>query len=57
MQERIESLLFLTAKQRYEYVLNQENNLVNRISVAALASYLGIERQTLTRIRKDIIDN
>ena len=55
MQLRIESLLFLTAKQRYEYVLNQESNLVNRISITALASYLGVERQTLTRIRKDII--
>lgn len=56
MQRRIESLLFLTAQQRYAYVLQQEKNLVNRISVTALSSYLGIERQTLTRLRKSIWD-
>lgn len=56
MQYRIESLLFLSAKERYLQVLNNERNLVNRVSVAALSSYLGIERQTLTRIRKEIMN-
>lgn len=55
MQYRIESLLFLSAKERYKQFLNQESDLVHRISVTALASYLGIERQTLTRIRKEIL--
>lgn len=56
MQNRIESLLFLSSKERYVQVLLKEKNLVNRISVTALSSYLGIERQTLTRIRKEIMN-
>lgn len=55
MQTRIEDLLFLSAKERYQKVLAYENDLVNRISVSHLASYLGIERQSLTRIRKEIL--
>jgi len=57
MQCRIESLLFLSAKERYIEVLNSEKKLVNRISVTHLASYLGIERQSLTRIRKELSNN
>lgn len=55
MQTRIEDLLFLSAKERYQKVLEHENELVNRISVSHLASYLCIERQSLTRIRKEIL--
>lgn len=54
MQYRIESLLFLSAKERYRQFLDKESDLLSRISLTALASYLGIERQTLTRIRKEL---
>ena len=54
-QERIASFLFKNAKQRYLDFIENSSPLLNRISVGHLASYLGIERQSLTRIRKEIL--
>lgn len=54
-QERIESFLFKSAKQRYLDVLDSPLDLVNRVSQRQLASYIGIERQSLTRIRKQLL--
>jgi CRP-like cAMP-binding protein len=54
MQARIEDLLFLPAKERYQKILENESDLVKRISVSHLSSYVGIERQSLTRIRKEL---
>ncbi len=53
-QHRIESFLFQTAEERYLEFVKQNPDLFNRISLSHLCSYLGIERQTLTRIRRRI---
>lgn len=53
-QNRIESFLFKNAEQRYISFITQNKNIVNRISLTDLSSFLGIKRQTLTRIRKKI---
>ncbi len=53
-QERLESFLFQDAKQRYLDFINQYPQIYNRISISQLCSYLGVERQTLTRIRKKL---
>lgn len=53
-QNRIESFLFQNAESRYLNFIKQNPNLINRISITHLCSYLGIERQSLTRIRKKI---
>jgi CRP/FNR family transcriptional regulator, anaerobic regulatory protein len=53
-QYRIESFLFLTAEERYLDFINQHPTLFNRVSLSHLCSYLGIERQTLTRIRQGL---
>lgn len=53
-QYRIESFLFLTAEERYLDFTKQNPNLFNRVSLSHLSSYLGIERQTLTRIRQKL---
>jgi CRP/FNR family transcriptional regulator, anaerobic regulatory protein len=53
-QYKIESLLFLTAEERYLEFIKYYPKLYNRISLTHLCSYLGIERQTLTRIRQKI---
>lgn len=55
-QQRLESLLFRNAEQRYIDFINQYPQLFNRLSISQLCSYLGVERQTLTRIRKKILD-
>lgn len=53
-QKRIESFLFETAEQRYLDFIQEYPNLFNRISLSHLSSFLGIERQTLTRIRQKL---
>jgi CRP-like cAMP-binding protein len=50
-QARIESFIFRTAEERYLDFIERHPTLFNRISLSHLCSFLGIERQTLTRIR------
>lgn len=54
-QRRIESFQFDTAEQRYLEFIQESPDLFNRISLTHLASFLGIERPSLSRIRKKII--
>ena len=54
-QTRIESFLFKNAEQRYLDFIRDSPELFNRISLTYLASYLGIERQSLSRIRKKLM--
>ena len=51
-QKRIESFIFQTAEERYIEFIKVNPDLYSRISLTHLSSYLGIERQTLTRIRQ-----
>lgn len=53
-QQRIEGFLFENAESRYLAFIKKNPDLFNRISISYLASYLGIERQSLTRIRKKL---
>ncbi len=52
--DRVESLLFESAKERYLNFMHQNKDISNRISLTHLASYLGIERQSLSRIRSNL---
>ena len=51
---RFESFLFLSAKERYMQMIHDYPNFIERIPLYHLASYLGIERESLSRIRKEI---
>ena len=53
-QKRIESFLFSTAEERYLDFIHSNPDLFNRVSLSHLSTYLGIERQTLTRIRQKL---
>jgi CRP-like cAMP-binding protein len=53
-QARIESFIFQTAEDRYLDFIENYPDLFNRISLSHLCSYLGIERQSLTRIRQKL---
>jgi CRP-like cAMP-binding protein len=53
-QKRIEGFLFDNAETRYLDFIKENSDLFNRVSLSYLASYLGIERQSLTRIRKKL---
>lgn len=54
-QRRIESFQFDSAEQRYLDFIQENPGLFNRISLTNLSSYLGIERPSLSRIRKKIV--
>lgn len=51
--ERIISLQFHTAKEKYHYFYKTEKNKLSRVPLGMLASYLGITQETLSRIRAE----
>lgn len=53
-QARIESFIFQTAEERYLDFVEYHPGLFNRVSLSHLCSFLGIERQSLTRIRQKL---
>lgn len=48
---RIETFLRLDAKKRYEYLLKNNKQLVQRLSNKNLSSFLGITQESLSRIK------
>ena len=56
-QDRIDSFLFENTEQRYLNFISQNKDLINRISLTHLSSFLGVSRQTLTRIRRKLIQS
>lgn len=49
-QQRILSFLTSTGKKRYEQIIKNQPSLIQRIPKTLLASYLGLSRETLSRI-------
>lgn len=53
-RSRIESFQFYDAEQRYVNFMEANPQLYNRVSLTHLATFLGIERPSLSRIRKKL---
>jgi CRP-like cAMP-binding protein len=51
LEERLHSLQFNTAKERYLLLLQRYPHIVQRLQLRYIASYLGITLETLSRIR------
>ncbi|MBC9931793.1 Crp/Fnr family transcriptional regulator [Chitinophaga qingshengii] len=51
LEERLASLQFATAKERYEQLLARYPEIVRKVQLSHIASYLGITLETLSRIR------
>ena len=49
--ERITSIRFTTAKEKYNHFQKTYTNIYHRIPLGMVASYLGITQETLSRIR------
>jgi CRP-like cAMP-binding protein len=49
-QRRILSLLTNNAQERYERLIKQQPQLLQRVPKTSLASYLGVSRETLSRL-------
>ena len=50
-QERMDSIQFESAQQRYERLLNSSPKIIQRVALTHIASFLGITLETLSRIR------
>jgi CRP-like cAMP-binding protein len=51
LQERIVSIQFETAQQKYESLINIRPDITQRVPLTHIASYLGVTLETLSRIR------
>ena len=51
LMERITSLRFTTAKEKYDHFIQTYHDIHHRIPLGMIASYLGIAQETLSRIR------
>jgi CRP-like cAMP-binding protein len=49
-QQRILSFLTSSAKERYQQLLKRYPSLIHRVPKTQLASYLGVSRETLSRL-------
>lgn len=54
LESRLYALQFYSAQERYENFLAAFPDMVNRVSLTHLASYLGISLETLSRIRSNL---
>ncbi len=53
--ERVESFLFMDGKARSLWLVKERPNIFERVSLYHIASCLGMERESLSRIRKAIV--
>lgn len=54
LSERIDTLSFETAKEKYLHLLKKQPEIIQRVAIQHIASYLGVSRETLSRIRSKI---
>jgi len=54
LEERISSLQTESAEQRYKSLINKQPQVLKRVALRYIASYLGITQETLSRIRKKV---
>jgi CRP-like cAMP-binding protein len=50
-EKQLQLFRILTAKGRYEFLEQNDPDLLQRVPISQLASYLGVKRETLSRIR------
>jgi len=50
-EKQIELYRLLSIRQRYAYLEREQPQMIQRVSLTQLASYLGVARETLSRIR------
>ncbi len=53
MEQRFDNLHFNTAKQRYDILMERQPEIIQRVPLGMIASYLGVTQETLSRIRKN----
>lgn len=56
LSKKAEANSFETAKSKYYNLLKNEPEIIQRVPVQFIASYIGISRETISRIRSNSID-
>lgn len=51
---RVSAMMPLDAKARYEYFLDKFPNMANRIELQYIASYIGVTKSSLSRLRRTL---
>ena len=51
LEEKLYQLQFMTSQERYKAVLEANPGILQRVSLTDIASYLGMSRETLSRVR------
>jgi CRP-like cAMP-binding protein len=54
IEERLYQLQFMSSKERYKALIETTPEILQRVSLTDIASYLGISRETLSRIRPEV---
>jgi CRP-like cAMP-binding protein len=49
-----ETLRNLSAEERYQYVLDNQPHMLQKVPLTQLASWLGVSRESLSRIRNKL---
>ena len=54
LSDRVNTLSFETAQEKYLHLLENQPKIIQRVSIQHIASYIGVSRETLSRIRSKI---
>ena len=49
--KRSNEVCFLSAEEKYDTFMKEQSEMLNRVSLRNIASYLGISQETLSRLR------
>lgn len=55
IQERLSSLINYSPEERYQVLMKNQPDLINRVPLHQLASYIGVTPESFSRIRKRIL--
>ena len=56
MQARLSGLIDYAPEERYQQLMQSQPDLINRVPLHQLASYIGVTPESFSRIRKRILD-
>jgi len=51
LEEKLYQLQFMSSEERYKALINVAPEILQKVSLTDIASYLGVSRETLSRIR------
>jgi CRP-like cAMP-binding protein len=52
LEYKLNGLQFMTSEERYDKLIRDFPEVLQRVSLTDIASYLGLSRETLSRIRR-----